>query len=64
MIGQSEKEEYDINDLIQIINNPQHETDLELPDLNTGGADSSEQSDKEPRVSLYDIGVPNASPPH
>jgi hypothetical protein len=56
MTGQSEKEECDINDLIQIINNPRHETDLELPGLNTEGADSSEQSDKVPHGSLYDIG--------
>jgi hypothetical protein len=55
-----EKDEADINDLIEIISNPQHEDDLALPGPDRA-KDANEPSDDP--ATLYDLGVPNASPP-
>jgi hypothetical protein len=43
----SEKEPSDINDLIQIINNPQHETDIELLGTYPDQSNSNEPKDKD-----------------
>jgi hypothetical protein len=51
----------DTTDLNKMINNPEHDVDLKLPASDPIEGDSSERIEKLP--SLYDIGVPNASPP-
>jgi hypothetical protein len=57
----TEKEERDTTELNKMINNPEHDVDLKLPASDSIKGDSSESIEQLP--TLYDIGVPNASPP-
>lgn len=59
----TDKEKREIIETNKIMNYSEDEVDLKLPASDPIEADSTEQSDIQDAATLYDIGVPNASPP-